>query len=100
MFARQSANPMYIPADANCWLFVSLGAGLWWKRGVGPASVDRGERLITFEYDSESEWEGAWRGYAYWVPLGRLKVGEYTLKLMPKGERSPTLTRFVTLRDL
>ena len=105
LFDFHLASPVYISEDTECWLFVSLGLGLPSKSGrdVGPAHLDRRDRVITFEYEPDvddiSAHGGADRGYAYWVPLGRLEKGEYTLNLLPKAGKRPTLSRVVTLRE-
>lgn len=101
LFGFQQADPVYRNTEKDCWLYVSLGATTGGSRNVGPVHIDRKDSVITFEYGPESvERGGFFRGYAYWVPLGRLATGTYTLQLLPRGGKRPTLSRVVTFCDL
>jgi len=101
LFGFQQADTVYRDTKRDCWLFVSLGATTRWNRDVGPVHIDRKNQVITFEYELDGTESGElFRGYAYWVPLGRLETGEYTLNLFPKGWKRPAVSRVVIFRDL
>jgi hypothetical protein len=101
LFGSQQADPVYRNTEKDCWLFVSLGAATAGSRNVGPVSIDRKNGVITFEYGPADDVLGQLvRGYAYWVPLGRVTTGTYTLHLLPRGSKRPTQSRVVAFCDL
>lgn len=104
LFGNQSCSSVHMSAASKdqCWLFVSLGSGLRRAepRVIGPLELDRKVRVLSLSYEAEGDGAGSrdYRGYVYWVPLGRLE-GDYTIRLIPRGTGRPTLTRTVRMHN-
>lgn len=97
---RLRLNPEF--GDKSVWLFVFLGNYLDCDE-LFLRSVQRGpqELIIEFEQAVHPETTRQSFSYGYWIPLGSVEIGEFTVRAIERGTRyEPFVLRFRITENL
>ena len=88
------------PKRGSYWLVAYLGIG-----PSGPAfvieeaSVERDTIRLTYSRPKPSSVTADIHHYYYWVPVGKLRPGEYRIELFDSGQKKVTMLRRVILKE-